>query len=43
MEMIVEDMVMVGNDAAVASRKPEPQKWLSCPQRAADIKTLCSM
>src|SRR5215510_7005548 len=43
MEMVVEDMVTVGKDAAVAIRKPQPQKWLNCPQRAADIKALCEV
>jgi beta-carotene hydroxylase len=43
MEMVVEDMVTVGNDAFVASRKPKPQKWLSCPQRAEDVKALCKV
>lgn len=41
MEMVVEDMVTVGKDAVVANRKPKPQKWLSCPQRAEEIKALC--
>jgi fatty acid desaturase len=40
-EMVVEDMVTVGKDAYVASKKPNLQKWLLCPQRADDIKELC--
>jgi len=40
MKMVVEDMVTVGNDVAVAGQKPKPQKWLSCPQRAEDVKAL---
>ena len=41
--MVVEDMVTVGKDAVVANRKPKPQKWLLCPQRAEDIKALCKV
>jgi fatty acid desaturase len=41
MQMVVEDMVTVGKDAVVTNQKPSPQKWLSCPQRAEEIKTLC--
>ena len=42
MQMVVEDMVMVGNDVVVAGQKLRPQKWLSCPpQRAEDVKALC--
>src|SRR5262249_38801219 len=41
MEMVVEDMVTVGKDVVAARQKPKPQKWLSCPQRAEDVKELC--
>src|ERR1700752_3392632 len=43
MEMVVEDMVTVGKDAVVANQRPRPQKWLSCPQRAEDIRALCKV
>ena len=42
-EMVVEDMVTVGNDAFVPKQKPKIQKWLTCPQRADDIKALCKV
>jgi beta-carotene hydroxylase len=43
MEMVVEDMVAVENDAYVPSRRPAPQRWLLCPQRSADIRELCKV
>ena len=43
MTMVVEDMVTVGKDAFVPSRKAKQQKWLSCPQRQKDIKALCKV
>ena len=43
MKMVVEDMVTVGNDVIVAGQKPKPQKWLSCPQRAEDVKALSTV
>jgi len=43
MVMVVEDMVTVGKDAVVFKEKPKLQKWLSCPQRANDIKALCKV
>lgn len=43
MEMVIEDMVAVGKDAVAPTQKPKPQIWLSCPQRAKDIKALCKV
>ena len=43
MTMVVEDMVIVGKDAHVPSRKELGQKWLMCPQRQKDIKALCKV
>ncbi|AGC43221.1 fatty acid desaturase [Myxococcus stipitatus DSM 14675] len=42
-ETVVEtmDVVQDAKDASVAKKRPEPQKWLLCPQRDADIKALC--
>lgn len=41
MEMTVEDVVRVEDDAFKPTHKPQPQKWLLCRSRAEDIKALC--
>jgi fatty acid desaturase len=35
------DVVQVDDDVYVPKKKPEPQKWLLCPQRSEEIKALC--